>query len=412
MANAIADTTDYGPVLKTIWPRDEIADLFYDDSPAYAMVPKKTDWDGEIMAIPMQYGQTNGRSSKFDKAKKNKKASKFAKMSVQTSDNFSLFSVDHKTIVLSRNKRGAVVSALTRESRSAMKKLKRSIGFQFWRNGGGSIGKIKDIDDDTVILWDPRDARNFEEGDIVQVSDDDGTGGADVESGTAEVESVDTEAGTVTFTDTLTDTIATAANDQFLFIEGDYAAAFYGVSAYVTKSAPGEDDVPTTIWGMPRTAHKTRLSGVRVKGGGLLIEEAVKKALKEAKYEQGGVTHLFFSPDNFMDLELSLGTRLRYCDAKVGDVGFTGIRFTQHGGKPVECYQDPDVTTGDVWGLNMDTWVFHTAGEFPDFLTLSGQPNLRPEEDTNSFEGRIGGYGQMYCDAPGDNFYLNLNAAA
>jgi hypothetical protein len=409
MANAIASVTDWSPVLKTIWPTDEIQDEFYEKSPFYAMVPKSTDCEGEAMVIPLQYGWTNGRSAKFANAKANKKASKFTKMTVNTSDQFSLFSIDHKTITLSRSKKGAVVAALTRESRSAMKKLKRAIGFQIWENGGGQIGKIAAISTNTVTLTDVRDARNFEVDDTVAVSADDGTGGAGVRAGTLIVTNVNTKTGVITFSANVTTGIAAAIVNDFLFIDGDYGAALYGVASYVTKFDPGVSGVPTSIWGMTRTTFPSRLAGLRVDGTGLLIEEAVKKGLKEASYEDAAsVSHIFMAPDNFLDLELSLGTRMRYVDTKIGNVGFTGIRFTAHGGSPVEIYTDPDITTGDVWGITMDSWKFHSAGEFPDFLTLSGQPNLRPEESTNSFEGRIGGYAQLYTDAPGANFYLKV----
>ena len=414
MANAIANTTDYASVLKTVWPQEEIEDLFFTNMPFYAMVPKDPTWTGINRVIALQYGATNGRSALFANAKANKKASKFASMTITTADNFSLFSVDHKAIQLTRNDKGSLVQALTRESKSAMKKLKRATGMACWGNGGGAVGKISAISTNTITLTDPRQARFIEVGDSINIASDDGTGGAGVRAGTALLVSnvnrktEGTGAGVITFTTNVTANYAGAIATDFLFVDGDYGAWIYGVQSYVPASDPGVSGVPTSIWGMPRTADPRRLAGIRVDGTGLTIDEAIKKALKEAMNEDAETSHIFLNPDNFLDLEFQLSGRVRYVDTKVGNVGFSGISFTSHGGKPVECYADPDAPYNAPYGLNLDDWTFASAGEYPDFMTLSGQPNLRPEESTNSFEGRVGGYSQLYTDNPGGQWRLQL----
>lgn len=414
MGNAIAALTDYGSVLKTIWPQPDVEDLFFTNMPLFAMMPKDTSWTGLNRIIALQYSQTNGRSAKFANAKANKKASKFSNMNITTADNFSLFSVDHKLLTLSRNDKGSIVQALTRESRSAMKKLKRMIGAALWGNGGGAVGKIAAIAGSTITLNDPRTARFIEVDDTIDIASDDGTGGAGIRAGTPLVvtgvnrATEGATAGVITFSAGVVASIAGAIVGDFLFIDGDYNGWITGVPAYVPSFDPGTNGVPAALWGMTRTADVRRQGGVRVAGQGLLVEEAVKKALKEGLNEDCDTSHIFMNPDNFLDLELSLETRKRYVDTKVGNVGFTGLEFTSHGGKPVEVYADPDCPFNSVYGLEMDTWTFASAGEFPDFLTLSGQPNLRPEESTNSFEGRVGGYSQAYTDAPGHNWVCTL----
>lgn len=409
--NAIASLTDYAAVLKTIWPQDEVTDFFFTNMPFYAMVPKDPTWTGLNRVIAIRYGQTNGRSAKFANAKANKRATKQTSMTITTADNFSLFSVDHKTLTLTRNDKGALAQALTSESKAAMKKLKRAIGMACWGNSGGNVGTIASISTNTITLTDKRDARKIEVDDAINLSVDDGySGSAGILAGTALlVSAVNWQTGVITFTTNVTAGYAAAAPGNFLFVDGDYASWVAGVPAYITTSDPGTNGVPTSIWGMNRTPHIQRLSGLRIPGTGLLIEEAIKKALTEASYAECETSHIFMSPDDFLSLDLALEGRRRYADTKVGNVGFTGITFVSHGGKPVEVYPDPDVKTGQVWGLDLDDFTFASAGEFPDFLTLPGQPNLRPEESTNSFEGRIGGYAQLYPENPGNHWLLTVS---
>lgn len=413
---AIAGISDYLPVLKTIWPQSDLEDLFYDESPFLAMVPKDTSWVGENRVIALQYGKTNGRSALFANAKANKGASKFGAMTITTADNFSLFSVDHKTIQLSRDNKGAIVKALTTESKSAIDKLKRITGAQLWNNGGGAIGVVSALSGATFKFVNPLSARLLEPGDWINLSTDDGTGGAGTLGPGNKIQVIDVNtnidganAGLVTCSGTITGSIAAAANGNFVFIDGDYGAWLSGVPAYVTPSDPGSGGVPTSIWGMSREAFPSRLAGLRVDGTGLSIKEAIKKALMVSVLQSAKISHIFMNPENFLDLEMSLESQKRYVDVKVGNVGFTGIAFTGGtGSAPVEVYQDPDAPKDTVFGLNLDTWTLASAGELADFFTLPGQSNLRPEESTNSFEGRVGNYAQLYTDAPGKNFTLKL----
>lgn len=409
-----ASVTDYLAVLKTIWPQSEIEDLFYKDMPFLAMVAKDTSWVGDNRVIALQYGKTNGRSATFSNAKANKKASKFAKMTIETSDNFSLFSIDHKTIQLSRNDKGTLARALTTETKSAIDKLKRITGAQLWNNGGGSIGTVKtgSISGNTFQFADPLSARLVEPGDIINGSTDDGTGGAGILPGALEVADVSTDlegsqAGLITCTSAVSG-ITGITNGTHIFIDGDYGAWLSGVPAYITSVTPGTGSVPASIWGMDRTKFPSRLAGIRVNGAGLSIKEAVKKALVAAKLQSADITHLFMHPENWNDLDNSLDSNRRYVDTKVGNVGFTGISFSNNNGSPVEVYEDPDMPVDVCYGINLPSWTLASAGELADFMTLPGQAQMRPEESTNSFEGRIGNYAQLYTDAPGKNFRLAL----
>lgn len=402
-----ATTTNLANILKKVWPRDELEKMFFTNHPLFAMLPKDTSWAGDVRAIQVQYGVTAGRSSTFANAKANKNPSLVARMNVETADNFCVWSIDHKLITLSRNDKGAIVRALEFETKNAMEKFKRSTGMMVFGNGGGSIGRLRSdvtLAGTTFTLNTTRDARKFEVNDVLKLASTDGTSGS-VRAGSLTVTAVNRKTGVVTVDQNISTGVPTAAASDYIFIEGDFGNWVKGVDFYVPSSDPS-----TTAWGMTRTADPIRLGGLRVGGKNMLIEEAIKKALTEAYYEEAEISHIMMNPSDFNSLDLSLGSQRRYADEKVGSVGFTGLQFvsgTMSG--PVKCFQDPDCPQNVIYGLTMDTWTFASAGDYPDWLNMNGN-RYEQEESSNSFEGRIGGYAQMYTTAPGKTFRLDLTA--
>lgn len=400
-------------VLKYIWD-DEVFDYQYEGEPYYAMVEKDTSWEGLYQIITMKFAHAGGRATKFTTAKKNKRAGQFGKMQVDTADNFAVWSVDNKLITLTRSQKGSLVRALTDATSDAQTRFKQSTVHQLWRNGGGAKAKIAaaGISGAVATLDNPFDVRFFELGDVCEFSDDDGVANVGVYSGTLTVLDIDEDTGTVTFDDNLS-TISGLAAGDFIFEEGDYHSVLYGVPAYCTLAAPGVSGVPSTIWGMTRTTFPTRQSGHRFTGSKNLVQEEIKIALMKAKRRNCQTDRLFCSPELFNDVEMSLEGQRRYSDETVGRIGFRSIEFVEDG-RVVKLIGDPNVPLGLsgeqlVFGLNMDTWKLHTAEEWPMWLTEDGKKKFMTEENANAVEGRLGGYGQHYTTAAGQNFVLALS---
>lgn len=411
-----ASTTNVPEILKNIW-EDEIHDFLYEDSTYFGLVQKDPTWDGLYQIITVMYGGMNGRSATFTNAQKNKAPPKYKQMQIPTRDNYALWSVDHKLITLSRNQRGALVRALAENTEKAMRRLKHSTGWMLWGNGGGAIGQVSTVVGTLITLKNANDVRNFEIGDELNAATTDGTSGALKQNGgvnaTTAIVDVDEDAGTLTTADDTTAfTTAWAAND-YLFADGDFGAVFHGIPAFVCPSKPGTGGVPTTIFGMDRSAHVTRLGGHRFTAATSNVVDETKSALAKAKRRNCNVTHLFTSPEAFDEIEAELQSAKRYVDETVGRVGYTGLEFTTQGGKIIKLFSDSDIRLSpngkrQIYGLNMDSFKFHTALDYPLWLTVDGSREFRLEVDANQSEGRIGGYGEHYCNAPGDNFVLEL----
>lgn len=411
-----ANVANVPQILKNIWEND-IFDFMYEDQPFLGLVEKDTSWDGLYQILTVEYGGMAGRSAAFSNAQTNKSPPKYKQMQILTRDNFALWSVDHKLITLSRNDRGALVRALAESTEKAMSKLKHSSCWAFWRNGGGAVGRVASIAGSTITLTDKNDIRNFDLDDVIDLSADDGTGGAGVRAGTSlTISGLDEDTGIITFTAGVVASIALAAANDYLFHNGDYNAMFYGVLSYVTPSAPGTGGVPAAVWGMDRTDFPTRLAGSRFTGSASAPETAIKSALATAHRRKIKTTHLFATPEIYNTIEANLGANRRYIDEKVGSVGYRALEFTSQGGNTVKLYSDADIPktpagTGHyVFGLNMDEWKFHTADEYPMWLATvaNGGNKFMLEVNANQSEGRLGGYGQLYTRAPGQHFVLTL----
>lgn len=410
---AASTITNVPLILKELWV-DEIHDFQYKDQPFYGMVPKDTSWSGLKLHVTVQYANGTSVSSKFEKAKAGKRVSTYAAMEVETADLFALWAVDNKLITLTRDQKGSLVRALSEATEKANKKFKRRTAWQLWGNGGGAAAKISGISTTVATLSNAQDVRNFDIGDICEFAGDDGRANGGVLDGTRTITAIDEDLGKLTFDTTLA-TIATLGANDFIFHEGDYNNVIKGVEAYVTTQDPGVGDVPTSIWGMTRTAFMTRLSGHRMTpSANLIAVEAVKEALMKAFVRSCGVTDLYCRPQIFNEIEMSLEGQRRYADEKVGKVGFSGLIFTSQSGKEVKLFADPDIKLGPsgeelIFGLNRDSWKFHTAEEWPMWLTADGEKKFMTEENANAREGRLGGYGNLYCKAPGENFVLLLS---
>lgn len=401
-------------MLKSIWD-NEVPDYQYEDEVFYGKIEKDTTWDGLYQYVVCKIGNGGGHSALFDKAQENRSESTFKRMQIEVADNFAVWSVDNKLITLTRNQRGALMRALQEATEGAQSKFKRRTVRQLWSTGGGSIGKVSSISTVYLTLTDADDVRNFDIGDVCAFANDDGyLASAGVLSGTRTVVAIDEDDGIIQFDVTLATISGLGAND-FVFIDGDYGAVMKGVPFYVTSSEPGVNSIPTTAWGMDRTTWPTRLSGHRFTGDQNQVPEEIMNALTKAFKRNCKTSDIFMSPDLFNEFAQGLESqRQRPASETVGRVGYTGIEVTSQSGKTVKCWGEPSIRKSPngnqhVFGLNMNGWVLHSAEAYPMWLTSDGKKEFLTEENANARQGRVGGYGQAYTNAPGENWVLELS---
>lgn len=405
---AAATDTTHSAVLKTIYPQTDIERMMYDNNPLYAMVPKKTDFYGNQMHRAIRIAYTAGRSSDFATAKELKQGSDIVRMLITTIEDYSLYSVGGKMIRQTANSKGALVQALTEEVDAAMDAMNRSFGYSVYFNKGGSIGRLTSgvtLTGTSFTLNSIDDVVKFEKNMSLQFASTDGTSGS-VKSGRVKVTAIDRDQGIITVDQALNTGVPTVAASDYIFPAGDFGERMSGLDGWLPSTAPavGGGD---SFFSLDRSSDPVRLAGVRVSATTLQVEEAVKKALQVGLRNGCKTSHIFMNDRNFLDLELSLGSKVRYVDTSVAKVGFTGIQFVGYGGKPVEVYPDPNCPINIAYGLQMDGWTIEGPGPFPFIDATDGDKILR-EESADAFEGRIKSYHQMICKTPGRNWRLAL----
>lgn len=408
-------STSYSALLKDMWPQDEIYDLLYENMPFLAMVPKDTEFYEKVRHIALGYGTGQGIGSDFATAKAAKSASKESEFQVTTVTHYSLFSITRRLIRQSKNKRGAIVAALARESELALKGWKRELAINLPGNGGAARARGNSswtITGSVVTLSDINQIVNFEIGMQLQSASTDGTSGS-VNTGYVTVAGIDPDAGTFTTVESnIQVAIPAVANSDYWFRNGDFGAVVKGVASFI--DATGGSSTPS-LFGMTRSDMPTRKAGVRVAGSTLLPREAAMKAAKEIFIMGGKPSHYFLHPNDYLNLQLDLSSagvllNMKEPGAAIGEykfgMPFDGIGFMGPAGV-VKCF--PDYTFSSAVGELMDlrTWRLASTGELCYLDDEDGNRILR-EENADAYEGRVVGDYALYCEAPGYNARVAL----
>ncbi len=404
-------TTTFANALKQVWANG-LEDALYANNPAWALCPKSENWVGKLYSCEIDVGGMNGISSTFASAKARKSSSQPVGFDIPSKDRFGLWGIEHKLTRIGRDE-GAVVEAVGYESSKIVKRLGSTFGQIIHGNHGGAIGRRSGalVAADTIALYDIGDIKNFEPGDAVFLSAGDGSAAADaLKAGAALiVKSVDITAagvGQVQFTAGVVATVATAAADDYLFRDGDFKEHPAGLGSYNPYTIP-----VGTFYGMDRTIYPIRQAGIRVDVSAVpAMLDKIKACLARGSAFGADYTHGFLSPDDWNTLDSNLQSAKRYVDEKAvnlngkkGVVGFTGIEFYTHGGSPLSIMCDPYAKKGFFRAVNYrGSFGYKSAGKAVSFLTMDGDKDMMMEESTNTFEGRVGGYGNFWCKRPLD----------
>jgi hypothetical protein len=401
------DMTSFSAALKQHYTSDRVQNMVYKDNPFLAMVPKMEQFGGKNLPIPIIYGNPQGRSATFQTAQANKTSSKLKDFVLTRDHDYSVASIDNETLEASKGNQNAFMEAATTEIDGAINSATRSLATAIFRSGSGSIGQVgnSSFATPTLTLVDTDSVVNFEVGMTLVTSTADG-GGA-VKAGTMQIISIDRDAGTLTFSANLSALIATIAQNDFIFVQGDYDEKIKGLAAWLPATAPTSGD---NFFGVDRSSDASRLAGIRYDGTALPIEEAVIGAIHRVARDGGQPTHLFLSYAKWDELVKALGSKVQYVneEVKTGDAKLSFRSVMVHGPKGAVKVV-PDMNCPDSIGylLQLDTWKLYSLGKAPRILDTDGLKMLR-ESSADAVEVRVGYYAQLGCNAPGRNCRIAL----
>lgn len=391
------DLTSFAPALKEHYTDQRIENMVYKNQPFLALLKKYEKFGGKDMPIPLQYANPAGRSATFSVAQTNKLASKYVAFALTRARDYAVASIDNETIEASVGDANAFMEAATREIDSALHAVSRSMGHSLFGSGSGSIGRCVGTTS-PITLVNPEDIVNFEVGMVLVANDEDNA--TSLRSGSHIITGVNRDAGTYTFTGTITSLTAS----DFLFVEGDPGAKISGLAAWVPPAAP----TSASFFGVDRTVDITRLAGVRQVATTKPIEEALIDLATRIGREGGTPDHCFMSFGNYGNLVKALGSKVQYIQHKVGEISFDGVMVHGAPKGAIKVIPDFNCPSNYAWMVQLDTWCLNSIGKAPKILSTDGLKMLR-DGSADSVEVRVGMYGNLSCDAPGYNGVVQLS---
>lgn len=388
-------------ILKQLYPSGLPKDATYKDNPFLALIPKKTDFEGEVAKGPLKYAPNSGRSSSFSSAQSNLSNVKNVAFLYTRASDYAVARVKNELILASKNNAGAFISALKQEMESAQQDLSNSAAQALFGNGAGVIGQLAastTLASTSLPLRNPEDVVFFEVGRVIRLSAaNDGSGS--VRAGSLTVTAVDRNTGVLTVNANISTAIATATVNDYISIDGDYGVKMTGFDGWVPLTAPSA----TPFFGVDRTIDAQRLAGCRGDLSAYPIEEAMIRAGKEIAKFGGKTTHVFLGYEKYADLINSLGSKVQYVDvvAQDANVGFKGVKV-YCGNNLATVLPDRNCASNTMKMVNMETWLAHSLGGFPMILDMDGLKTLRVSND-DALEIRMGYYAQYFCNWAGSN---------
>ena len=265
MAGTTLTTAD--AVLKQHYASGPLLNLAAQQNPTFGLLSKKNkrttqSGGGRSWTQPIRISYPGGGSSDFATAM----------AATNNSSGFGVFTVTRKshyrlakmqTELLEATETGAedAFEDMIDELDKAIEAEANYLNFRLFRGAGGASGKMTNSSFATTVitLSDPADAWAWVKGDVMNLSATDGSSGA-IRSGSLTVASVQRSAGTITTTQNISTGVTLAAQNDFLFLAGDFGAALSGFSDWVPDSAPAA----TAFYGQDRSIEPEMLGGLRV----------------------------------------------------------------------------------------------------------------------------------------------------
>ena len=370
MATAL-DLNTVTQALKEHYKDLRVKNMVYKDNPLLALMPKYEQFGGENMPIPTQFGIANRRSATFGTGQALNTATNLARFVLTRVKDYSFASITGESIKATESNADAFLKYATLEIDGAIQSLTRSLAVSLYGDGSGQIGTIGALSANTtgtgrtITLTNTENVTNFEVGMVLRFADNNTSA---LDSDTFTVTAVDRDTGI------LTGDIASGGNiaiTNAIFQSGDYVSAsdrlkVSGLEAWIPTGTPA------TLFGVTRTADRTRLAGVPFDGSSMPIEEALVSAASRLAREGGSPDHCFMDYTQFSNLEKALGSKVVYdkVSSDDADIGLQALSIIGPKG-PIRVIADQNCTPNVAYLLQMDTWSLNSLGAAPHILDRS-----------------------------------------
>lgn len=414
---ATTDIAALSKVLKTLYPQSSMKELLFQVSPLIGLLPKDEEFRGKEQKISARVSPGKGRSATFATAQSNKGPSTYAQFTITTVDDYGLFSVAGKAIRAARGDAASLITDLKRDGDAIKQALVNSMSQAIYGNGGGAIGQILSGSSSEVLtLTTATNMHYFTLGMSIVSDDTDGTSGA-ADAEAIEITAIDYAARTLTkVAGSDWDASGNFSVSDYLFVEGDFGIKVSGLGAWIPDTAPTSSD---SFFGQNRSVATQLLAGTRYVASAAIdgdVTNAFINAASQVSVLGGRPDKIFMNSLDFAKFALQLENRVVYerMEAKLapGDkskvkVGYNSIVVMGPMG-PMNVVADPWCPKNKAYMLTTSDWTLASMGPLVGWLDEDGVGNVLRESAADAYEGRMGGYFQLYSDFPGGSAVIDL----
>lgn len=399
------DLTSFNPMIKEHYAPLPVINMAAQNNKALGLLTKRNrkatgDGGGKYWVQPIQYADPGGGSSNFTTANAyTDNESQYAAFQVTRKKHYRIVKVDNETIEATATGNVDAFEPAFDEFDKAMRAEGNYLNFRFFRGADGSIGRMTNSSFATTIMTldDPAGCWGVRRNDVLKLSAD---AGVTPKSGTVKVASVQRRAGTITLTGNISAGVASAAQNDYVALDGDFTLAASGLADWDPDSAPGA----TAFYGVNRTTDD-QLGGLRIDAtDGRPVHEAMVDAVSTLD-EYGA------DPDVCFANPRALATLTKQLDGKwvimkgqgygglEADIGYRGWQVTIEGHE-VTVFSDRCCQVKRLWVTQLDTWTLFSAGMAPNFITKRAGSIIKISETADAYESRVGEYYNYSNKAP------------
>lgn len=407
--------TNLSDALKMVYSKAKVEELTYENQPFFGMLNKKEEDGGSSYAIAVKINNAGGRSASFSEAvTQSANARNIVEQFIVTRvKDYAVDYIENEVIKATKGNEKAFLDAFKEAMDGVIARLKESLCHKLFRDKSGYIAQVgveptESGTDLVIAVANLGDISGVKIGDTLVCYSAKSGGSQRTSDGTTTdfiVTSVDEDTGTFGCSaGTYTSSGTIAAND-YLFIKGDRGVSVSGLEGWIPYTAPTSGD---SFFGVDRSVDPVRLAGVRLDASS---ETSHEKALIKLASKIG---RMGFAPDvcivsfiDFAQLEIELGAKVRYSEVKASEkIGYNTIILHGPSGT-IKVIADHNCPQQYAYMLTMKSWYLNTLGKAIDIINTDGLMLCRVES-SDSFQVRAGFYGNLICNAPGQNGVVKL----
>jgi hypothetical protein len=420
--------TTIDALLKYYYDDGALVNETYMDNPLWAMMTKRqavANVTGRSFIHPVVYATSQGRRVNFAQAQAAGQIT--GELSVDFTvprfNNYQDASVATETVLSTRDDRGAFTRAVTLVTDDCLRNLGLDQAIAMYGDGSGVRGNISastTIASSQLVLAIADNALYFEVGMALDLATSPtaavkayGTAGHGLY-----VIAVDRINGILTIGTTpnpatatpcnisdATNGIPSAADGDFIFVQGDQGLKMTGIQAWIPNNS---STLGTSFLGVNRSIDPVRLAGNWLDGTQLSVEDAlIQGATNVKKQSSMGISHAFMGYSKFAQLLKSQSAKVVIEEQVNPDVSFEGVELLTSSGR-VAVIPDRNCPPNRIFGLNLGSWDFIHLGDPVQVFNYDGNTWLRQPSD-DGMEIRFFSLGNLVCRVPAANINIAVN---